>query len=158
MGAALVGPPLGDTERLLWLVRHLQPAEFARTFRRGLANAEFMRVISAPPAERRRALTETRPAIKRAGPRGPARTRPPSGQAAGDRDPHCAPAGPDEPVAGRPAGRRPLVHRLAVGTRRDRALRLHMAALLGVLPGLTDLLDSQTTPTARGQPAGTRAS
>jgi hypothetical protein len=52
MAAGLAGPPLSDAERLLWLVRRMQPTEFARTFRRGLADAELMQVISALPAER----------------------------------------------------------------------------------------------------------
>ncbi len=158
MGAALVGPPLGDTERLLWLVRHLQPAEFARTFRRGLADTELMRVISALPAKRQRALTE--------------RVRPSSGP---DREVRAVPDHrADRPLATaiRIARQQAQMSQLQVarlvGVRQSTVSQwergvtepsgLHMAALLGVLPGLTDLLDSRTTPTARGQPARTRAS
>jgi DNA-binding XRE family transcriptional regulator len=157
MGAALAGSPLGDAERLLWLVRHLQPAEFARTFRRGLADTELMQVISALPAERRRALTE--------------RARPPSGpnevRAVPDRR-------ADRPLATaiRTARQQAQMsqQQLArlIGVRQSTVSQwergvtepsgLHMAALLGVLSGLTDLLGTQAAPTARGQPPRTRAS
>jgi DNA-binding XRE family transcriptional regulator len=158
MGAAPERPPLSDAERLLWLVRHLQPAAFARTFRRGLSNAELLGVVAALPAERLRALAD--------------RARPSSeanawGWGAPDRR-------PDRPLATaiRTARQQARISQwqLArlVGVRqaavsqweggRAEPSGLHMAALLRVLPSLADRLDAEATPAARGQPTGTRAS
>jgi hypothetical protein len=55
MGTAWAGLPL-EAERLLRLVRRMQPGEFARIFRRGLADPELLRVIGALPAEQRGVL------------------------------------------------------------------------------------------------------
>jgi DNA-binding XRE family transcriptional regulator len=158
MGAAPERPPLSDVERLLWLVRHLQPADFARTFRRGLSDTELLRVVAALPPERVRALTH--------------RARPGSGP---DAHRWGAPdRRPDRPLATaiRTArqqarisqwqlARLVVVRQAAVSQwEGDRAepSGLHMAAPLRVLPSLADLLDAEAAQAARGQPAGTRAS
>lgn len=58
MGAAPGRPPSGDAERLLRLVRHLHPGDFARTFHTGLSDAQLLGVIAALPSGRRDGLLE----------------------------------------------------------------------------------------------------
>ena len=158
MGAAPGRPPLGEVERLLWLVRRMPLGEFAGIFRRGLSDPDLMGIIAALPAQRRRALAD------RARPPGePA----PAVRAAADRR-------ADGPLASaiRTARQQAQISQgqLArlVGVRQAAVSQwergatepsgLHLACLLRVLLGLADLLEARTTAAARGQPVTTRAS
>jgi len=157
MAAVEAGLPLGEAERLLRLVRRMRPGEFVRLFRRGLTDAELLRVIGALPAEQRGILAARarRLTLPHAGGTGPAGRR-------GERPVATAirSARQQAKLSQRRLG-------LLVGVRQSSVSQwewgvnqpsgVHMAALLRVLPSLADLL-APHAPTARGQPPTTRAS
>ncbi len=56
MGLTPPRPPLSDAERLLRVVRRMQPGDLADTLRAGLADAELLRLVTARPRQASRHL------------------------------------------------------------------------------------------------------
>jgi len=155
MAAALMRPPPSHAGRLVCLVRRIRPGEFARAFRRGLADPELMRVIGALPAERRRALSDCARPPGEPGPGVPDR-RADRPLASAIRTARQQPGISQQQLAGMVDVRQSTGSQWGRG--RTELSGVHMAVLLRVLPGLADLLDAQTASAARGQPATAGAS
>ncbi len=150
-------PPSGDAARLLWLVRHLQPADLAQTLHTGLSDAQLLGAVAALPAQRRDSLLE-RARQASVPPPAPGRwapleRRPGRPLAVALRQARGRAGMSQGELAAAVLGVcQSAVSQWECGVREPSGRRL--AVLLRVLPSLADLL----APPGCGQPAGTRAS